>query len=90
MLCEERGHLLVCVYRIPIETIQYCHSENVPRAILGSIFSKSVENFKNIRHKSFLEFYLVHFSVFFLIFLGQKLRKLQMADFEQIRNRFPF
>ena len=52
-------------------------------AILGSIFSKSVENFENIRSKSFLEFQLVYISVF-ETFLGQKLRKLQIADPEQI------
>ena len=57
-----------------------------PRAILGSIFSKSVENFE--KKKSFLEFHLVYISVF-KIFLGQKSKKLQLADFEQIRDFFP-
>ena len=60
-----------------------------PGAILGSIFSKSVENFENIRDKNFLEFHLVYISVF-KIFLGQKLRELLIADFEQIWDFFPF
>ena len=34
-----------------------------PGAILGSIFSKSVENFHNIRNESFLEIHLVYISV---------------------------
>ena len=50
-----------------------------PGLILRSIFSKSVENFENIKDKSFLEFHLVYISVF-LNFSGKKLRKLQIAD----------
>ena len=60
-----------------------------PGTILGSIFSKSVGNFENIRNESFLEFHLVFISGF-IIFVGQKLRKLQIADFEQIWDFFQF
>ena len=59
-----------------------------PGTILGSIFSKSVGILKNIRNKSFLEFHLVFISGF-IIFVEQKIRKLQKADFEQIFSVFP-
>ena len=35
---------LRCVFKISL--IQYCDKENVPGAILGSIFSKSAEKFE--------------------------------------------
>ena len=59
-----------------------------PGAISGSIFSQSVENFEKHQEQKFLRIYLVYISVF-ETFLGQKLRKLHIANFEQIWDFFP-
>ena len=58
----------------------------IPRAILGSTFTKSVENFEKQMKISWNVSSLHYLKKL----LGQKLWKLQMTDFEQNWNIFPF
>ena len=65
--------------------------EKSPPGDFSSSFSNSVENFENIRTKSSaLEFHLF-FNINCFKRLRQKLRRLQIADFEQSWDfsRFP-